>query len=82
MYYTLYTSMWRDKDNIEYSAKLEKRMYQFYKKYKQMWDNCLEKNKVIFSNQIRSEMINKGMILETMTVEEWLNKLEKTYKDI
>lgn len=82
MYYTLYTPIWRDKENIEYAVKLENRIYQFYKKYKQMWDDCPEKNKIFFSNQIRSEMINKGMVLETMTVDEWLDKLEKTYRDI
>ena len=52
----------------------------FYNKYKEFWDNCLEKNKILFSNQIRSEFINKGIIMETMTVNEWLDKLEKTYK--
>ena len=82
IYYTLNKSEWRDKNNLEYLTNTEKRAYEFFNKYQNNWKECSMDSAREISNALRSKMIKEGILLEELTISQWINKLVTSYKDI
>ena len=81
VFYTTNKAEWRQQENIEYKAKTELRAYQFFNKYRDNWKSCSMKTALEVSNTLRTKMIKEGMLLEEMTIQDWLGKIERTYKN-
>lgn len=79
-YYTLNKPEWINQDNKEYRAKVEKRFAEFYKKFKGYWILCPSNLRMNTSNNIRQRCINEGMMMEAITIDDWLAKIEKMNK--
>ena len=80
-YYLMNKPEWIDQENQEYRNKTEKRFAEWYKKHKEMWENCPGNDKMMISNQIRSRSIMEGMQMEAMTIDNWLNHIETLRKE-
>lgn len=78
-YYTLNKPEWRDSENLEYITNTEKRLYEFFNKYQSNWKECSMETALEISNEQRSKLIKEGMLLEQLTIPQWLEKLVKTY---
>ena len=76
-YYTMNKDEWLNQENQEYRKQTELRFSQYYKKYKIIWESVPINDKMAMSNEIRSRSVMEGMKMETITIEQWLNHIEK-----
>ena len=75
-YYTFNKLDWVNQDNKEYRDKTEKHFSEYYKKRKCMWDKLSSDEKIQLSNSIRQRSIMEGMVMENITLDDWLKKIE------
>ena len=82
IFYSMNKPEWRQKENLEFVNKLEYRCHQFFNKHKSKWmENSLGQVTKI-SQLLRTKMVSEGMLLENMTIQQWLNKIDNDYKNI
>ena len=74
-YYTMNKPEWVKQDNQEYRAKTEKRFAEYFKKHKELWDGVTMADKVNVSDTARKKVLRQGMLLEAVTVFDWLKKI-------
>lgn len=74
-YYTMNKPEWVDQENQEYRNETEKRFAKYYKKYKKNWDSVSHQDKMRISQGVRERSINEGMLMESQTVNEWLERI-------
>ena len=77
MYYELNKPNWSRPESEEYVQIAEKRLSEFYEKYKDVWDSVQYEDKVRISNDMRNKAIEEGMNLEKTSLVEWLAHLEE-----
>lgn len=76
-YYTMNKPEWINQENKEYRDSTELRFSKYFKKYKKRWKSITLQNKMQISQQIRGRNVMEGMHLESMTVDEWLDHIER-----
>lgn len=76
-YYTMNKPEWINQENQEYRNLTEKRFSTYYKKYKKVWLTFPSAEKMQISQSIRGRSVMEGMQMENMTINEWLDKIEK-----
>lgn len=76
-YYTMNKPEWIDQENQEYRNSTELRFADYFKKRKDMWDAIPINDKMMISNQVRSRSVMEGMRMEAVTIDGWLNHIEK-----
>ena len=76
-YYTMNKPEWINQENKEYRDSTEQRFTKWYKKHKKTWQMIPSQEKMQLSQGIRDRSINEGMLMESMTVDEWLNHIEE-----
>ena len=74
-YYTMNKPEWIDQDNQNYRAATEYRFSEYFIKYKELWDNISDSDKMQISNNVRSRSIQEGMNMEKITIEGWLKHI-------
>lgn len=75
-YYTFNKSEWVNQDNIEYRDRTEKHFAEYYKRRKEIWEKISIEDKMQLSNAIRQRSIREGMMMENITLDDWLKKIE------
>lgn len=80
-YYLMNKPEWRDQENKEYRDETEKYFARYYAKRKNLWEQISNNDKMVISNQIRTRSINEGMMMENITIDEWLKHIEDLYKE-
>lgn len=76
-YYTMNKPEWINQENKEYRDATEKRFAKYYRKHKKSWDKISIQDKMQISQGVRGRSVNEGMLMETMTIDEWLKHIEK-----
>ena len=76
-YYTMNKPDWINQDNQSYRTAVEKRFKNYYKKHKKIWTDTPVNDKMMISNGVRTRLINEGMLMESITIDAWLKKIEK-----
>lgn len=76
-YYTMNKPEWVNQENKEYRDSTETRFAAYYKKRKDMWRSVSMQDKMAISNQVRARSINEGMLMEAITVDDWLKHIDK-----
>lgn len=76
-YYTMNKPEWINQENQEYRQLTEKRFSEYYKKYKKDWEQFPTMEKMQISQSIRGRSVMEGMQMENMTINEWLEEVEK-----
>lgn len=76
-YFTMNKDEWLNQENKEYRDMVEKRFKEYWLKYKYLHDSIPveQKNQIIVG--IKNRMYNEGMILETITFNEWIKIVEE-----
>lgn len=74
-YYTMNKPEWIDQENKEYRDSVERRFADYYRKRKETWCSIPNERKMRISNAVRFRNVNEGMQMETITIEDWLNKM-------
>lgn len=75
-YFTMNKKEWLTQENKEYRDMVEKRFKDYWNKYKDLHNKTDEniKNQIIVN--VKNRMFNEGVILETITFNEWINYIE------
>ncbi len=71
-YYTMNKPEWRETENQEYRDKVERRFAKYFRKHRSKWDALTPNEKVQASQQVRQRNVYEGMLLEAVTVDQWL----------
>ena len=76
-YYTMNKPEWINQENKEYRDSTERRFAKYYKKYKKRWDSIPSTEKIQISQGIRGRSVAEGMMMESMTIDDWLKRVER-----
>ena len=76
-YYTMNKPEWINQENKEYRDSTEFRFAKYYKKYKKRWEAIPSTDKIQISQGIRGRSVNEGMMMEAVTIDDWLEHIEK-----
>lgn len=76
-YYTMNKPEWINQENKEYRDSTEFRFAKYYKKYKKRWDAIPSTDKIQISQGVRSRSVSEGMMMEAVTIDDWLEHIEK-----
>lgn len=79
-YYTMNKPEWINQENKQYRDLTEKHFARYFKKRKDLWNSISQQDKMMISNQIRSRSVMEGMLMEAVTIDAWLKKIEKMAK--
>lgn len=75
-YYTMNKPEWINQENKEFRDATEKRFSKYFKKRKNLWNSITIQDKMQISNGVRTRSIGEGMLMEAITVDDWLKKVE------
>lgn len=76
-YYTMNKPEWINQENKQYRDSTEKHFAEYYREHKHMWQLIPLQDKMQISQGVRSRSVSEGMQMESMTIDEWLNHIEK-----
>ena len=76
-YYTMNKPAWVDIENEEYRERAEKRFAEYYEKHESLWLAVPMADKVNVSEQAREKSCKEGMLLEPITVFDWLSQIKE-----
>jgi len=76
-YYNMNKPEWINQENKEYRSNTEKRFSSYFKKYKSLWNSVPQNDKMQISNMVRSRNVQEGMYMEAITINDWLDYIEK-----
>ena len=80
-YYTMNRPDWLDQENQEYRNNTEKYFAKYFKTHKKKWEETSMNDKMLISNGIRTRLIQEGMQMERMTIDEWLEHIESLLEE-
>lgn len=75
-YFTMNKDEWLNQENKEYRYATEKRFKEYWLKYKYLHDSIPQEAKAQIIMGIKNRMYGEGMILETLTFNEWIKQVE------
>lgn len=76
-YYTMNKPEWINQENQEYRTTTEKRFGKYFKKRENLWTGVTIQDKMQISNGVRSRSVNEGMLMEAITIDDWLKKIKE-----
>ena len=75
-YYTMNKPAWVNQENKEYRDSTERRFAESYRKHEAMWKQIPVSDKMLISNQVRQRSVMEGMLMEAVTVDQWLDHIK------
>lgn len=78
-YYTMNKKEWIDQENQEYRTNTERRFAEYYKEFKDRFLSVSDQDKMQIVAGIRNRMFAEGLMLETITFDQWIKHIEETY---
>ena len=75
-YFTMNKDEWLNQENKEYRYNTEKRFKEYWIKYKYLHDSIPQEVKTQIIMGIKNRMYTEGMVLETLTFNEWIKQVE------
>jgi len=79
-YYTLNKKEWIEQENKEYRDAVEDRFADYYQEFKGLYESIDEKIKMQIVAGIRNRMFGEGLMLETVTFDDWIKSIEARRK--
>ena len=76
-YYTMNKPEWVNQENKEYRDSTERRFAEYYRKHEAMWMSIPINDKMMISNQARQRSVMEGMLMEAVTIDQWLGHIKK-----
>ena len=78
-YYTMNKPEWINQENKEHRDRTEKRFAKYLHDHLDIWESVEPKEKMQISNGVRSRSVSEGMLMETMTINDWIDKVLDQY---
>lgn len=79
-YYTLNKKEWIAQNNKHYKEAVEKRFVRYWKEFKNLYEELDEEKKLQVIAGVRTRMFGEGLMLESVTFDDWIKKITKKYK--
>ena len=76
-YFTMNKDEWLSQENQDYRNAVEKRFKEYWLKHKNLHDTIPQDVKVQIIMGIKNRMYGEGMVLETLTFNEWIKQVEE-----
>ena len=76
-YYTMNKPDWINQENKEYRDNTELRFKEYFIKHKQLWESIPINDKMLISSKVRERSVMEGMLMEALTIDQWLDKVMK-----
>ncbi len=76
-YFTMNKDEWLNQENKEYRHATEKRFKEYWIKHKNLHDSIPQEIKTQIIMGIKNRMYAEGMVLETLTFNEWIKQVEE-----
>ena len=76
-YFTMNKDEWINQENKEYRVATERRFKEYWMKYKRLHDSISQDVKTQIIMGIKNRMYAEGMVLETLTFNEWIKQVEE-----
>lgn len=73
-YYTMNKPEWASQ---KHRIPTMKRFGEFYRKWKELWNDASDRDKISISGTIREKMVGEGMNMESITLADWLKQGEE-----
>jgi hypothetical protein len=78
-YFTMNKDEWINQENIEYRISTEKRFKEYYTKFKYLYDGIDSMAKTQIVMNIKNRMYGEGLLMESITFEDWISNIVKKY---
>ena len=75
-YYTMNKPDWINQENVDYRDSTERRFAAYFRKYRDIWDEVADKDKMRVGTNVRARNVNEGMGMEQITISDWLKHIE------
>lgn len=76
-YYTMNKKEWIDKTHKGYRRAVENRFAAYFRKHRKQWSAITEQERMMISNGIRARSVGEGMPMESVTMDDWLDHIER-----
>ena len=76
-YFTMNKEEWLNQENVEYRKATERRFRDYWLKYKHLHDSIPMDMKAQIIMGVKNRMYAEGMVLETLTFEQWIKQVEQ-----
>ena len=76
-YFTMNKDEWLNQENIEYRHATERRFQSYWIKHKNLHDTLPMEIKAQIIMGVKNRMYAEGMVLETLTFEQWIRQVEQ-----
>lgn len=78
-YFTMNKKEWINQENKKYRSATEKRFKQYYLKFKYLFNSISEEVKIQIIVAIKNRMYTEGLLMESITFEDWIKHILKKY---
>lgn len=75
-YYLMNKPEWLDKTHADYRAAVESRFKTYWAKHKEQFKRLTEQEKMQISMGVRSRSVMEGMLMEAVTLDQWISHIE------
>lgn len=74
-YYTMNKPDWVEVNNAEYRESTEREFARWFKKHRSKWESLDPQVRVVISEQQRQRHVAEGMLMEAVTLDQWLSTI-------
>ena len=78
-YFTMNKKEWIDQENKEYRDNTERRFAEYYREFKQLFNDIPEQVRFQLVSGIRNRMYAEGLLMESITFDSWIQHIETKY---
>ena len=78
-YFTMNKDEWINQENIEYRKATEKRFKQYYMTFKEYFETIDKQVKAQIVMGVKNRMFQEGLLMETITFDNWIEHVMKEY---
>ena len=76
-YFTMNKDEWVNQENKEYRAATERRFARYYRQFKSLYDGVDSSLKAQIIMGIKNRMFSEGLLMESVTFDDWIRKIEE-----
>lgn len=78
-YFTMNKKEWLDQENQQYRSATERRFKVYYDTFKNQFEAIEESEKAQIIMGIKNRMFAEGLLMESITFDDWIKKIQKEY---
>ena len=75
-YYTMNKPEWINQENKQYRFDTEKRFAEYFIKHESLWSGLPFETKMQISTAVRNRAVAEGMLMESITIDDWLKRVK------